>query len=251
MRMQILIGLFSTDCLFNFLFNLIILVGQIMTIRTFSFLFLFALLPLATQCLANPNIDTQVKTLKAQAQNIDTKVLRLGLVAYKNAKAQGIAKKDLLTVIDYSKPSTAKRLWVFDLKNSKTLYNTWVTHGKNSGNNRATSFSNRSGSLKSSIGLFVTDRTYFGKLGYSLKIRGLERGFNSNAYDRAIVVHGASYANADIIRRYGRLGRSWGCPAVSHRLARPIINTIKNKSIIFAYYPDRRWLAHSQYLKQA
>ncbi|MBX3708437.1 MAG: murein L,D-transpeptidase catalytic domain family protein [Gammaproteobacteria bacterium] len=193
-------------------------------------------------------IKKEIQLLKSQAGNIDDKVLRLGLTAYLNARKYGYAGKQMLTVIDYSKPSTERRLWVFDLKSNRTLFNTWVSHGKNSGGVNSTSFSNHPGSLKSSIGVFLTDETYMGKNGYSLRLRGLEHGVNDSAYSRAIVIHGAAYANPANIKYHGRIGRSWGCPAVSSSLAKPIINTIKEKSVVFAYYPDSRWLSRSQFL---
>lgn len=226
-------------------------------------LFLFSLLGLAgftwplSDLLSIPNkepfgsgpwLQKEMHIIKAQAGNIDDKVLRLGLIAYLNARKQGYAGKPILTVIDYSKPSNQRRLWVFDLQKNKILFNTWVTHGRNSGGMRATSFSNNHGSLKSSIGVFVTDRSYVGGNGYSLRLRGLENGVNNNAYRRHVVIHGAWYANPDIIGRYGQLGRSWGCPAVKTELARPLINTIKEKSLVFAYYPDRYWLSNSRFL---
>jgi|SRR5579885_112992 hypothetical protein len=193
-------------------------------------------------------IQKEIHLLKSQAGNIDDNVLRLGLKAYLKARQKGYSGKEVLTVIDYSKPSTERRLWVFDLRKNRTLFNTWVTHGKNSGGINATSFSNNPGSLKSSIGVFLTAEPYIGKNGYSLRLRGLERGVNDYAYSRAIVIHGAAYANAGNIRTYGQIGRSWGCPAVGSSLAKPIINTIKERSVLFAYYPDRKWLSRSQFL---
>jgi hypothetical protein len=193
-------------------------------------------------------IERQFQIIKAQAGNIDSRVLRLSLVAYVNARKKGLDTKQLLTVIDYSKPSTEKRLWVFDIKRGRTLFNTWVSHGKNSGGANANSFSNSSGSLKSSLGVFVTDSPYEGGNGYSLRLKGLEPGYNDNAYARSVVIHGARYVNPDIIRKYGQIGRSWGCPAVSQSLSKPIIDTIKYNTVVFAYYPDRGWLSHSRYL---
>jgi len=193
-------------------------------------------------------VNKETSILKSQASNINEKVLRLSLTAYLHAKRQGRAVKPYLTVIDFSKASYEKRLWVFDMSRNRELYNTWVTHGKNSGGVEATSFSNTPGSLKSSLGVFLTDEPYMGGNGYSLRLRGLERGVNDNAYRRDIVIHGAWYANAATIRKYGQAGRSWGCPAISNDLARPVINTIKGSSMVFAYYPDRNWLSHSQYL---
>jgi hypothetical protein len=193
-------------------------------------------------------LKKEIQLLKSQARNIDEKVLRLALTAYMNTRKHGYVGKQVLTVIDYSKPSTQKRLWVFDLRSNRTLFNTWVSHGKNSGGVNSNSFSNSPGSLKSSLGVFVTDTTYSGKNGYSLRLRGLEHGVNDSAYSRAIVVHGAAYANGANAGRDRGLGRSWGCPAVSSSLARPIINTIKDRTVIFAYYPDRKWLSHSSFL---
>ena len=194
-------------------------------------------------------LERQVSILRSQASNIDPRVLRLSLIAYMKARKKGYDNKLLLTVIDYSKPSTEKRLWIFDLRRGKTLFNTWVSHGKNSGGVQASSFSNAPGSLKSSIGLFATDyEPYMGGNGYSLRLRGLEAGVNDNAYSRDIVVHGAWYVNPATIRRYGQVGRSWGCPAVDESKAHSIIDTIKQNTLVFAYYPDRKWLSQSQYL---
>lgn len=194
-------------------------------------------------------IEQKIQALKTSTTNIDTNILRLSLIAYQKAQQSGIAmKQQLLTVIDYSKPSTMKRLWVFDLKNNKTVFNTWVAHGVKSGGVKPTSFSNVDGSLKSSIGVFLTDHTYYGGRGYSLRIKGLERGFNDHVYERNVVFHGAPYMNPDTIRKHGQAGRSWGCPAVSSSLIKPLINTIKDKSLLIVYYPDKNWLKSSRFL---
>jgi len=194
-------------------------------------------------------LEKQIQIIKLQADNIDSDVLRLSLLAYINATKKGMYNKPLLTIIDYSKPSIEKRLWVFDLKRGRSLLNTWVSHGKNSGGLNSNSFSNSPGSLKSSIGLFMTDSTpYIGGHGYSLRLKGLEYGINNNAYKRDIVIHGAWYVNPDIIRRYGQIGRSWGCPAVSPELVKTLIDTIKENTLVFSYYPDKNWLARSKFL---
>lgn len=199
--------------------------------------------PLASNAWLNR--ETQIIESRA---NIDPQVLHYSLIAYEKARAQGLDNKQLLTVIDYSKPSDEKRLWVFDMRNGRTLFNTWVSHGKNSGAATANSFSNDPGSLKSSLGVFVTDsQPYNGDKGIALRMKGLEPGINNNAYSRDIVFHGAWYVNADTIRKTGAVGRSWGCPAVSTDLAKPLIDTIKDDTLVFAYYPDRSWLAHSRY----
>ena len=169
------------------------------------------------------------------------RVLDAALAAY-NEAAQGgtLARPDLLTVIDYTRPSTERRLWVLDLARGRVLFHELVAHGKNSGENLTRFFSNAHGSLKTSLGLFVTDTPYVGRNGYSLRLRGLDRGVNDNALDRAIVMHGASYVSAAIAAKLGRLGRSWGCPAVSAEVAHDIIDTIKGGSAIFAYGPSPR-----------
>jgi len=153
-----------------------------------------------------------------------------------------------LTVIDYSRPSTEKRLWVFDLHTRELLFEELVAHGRGSGDNLATSFSNEDESHQSSLGLFRTDDTYVGKNGYSLRLRGLDAGFNDRAYDRAIVMHGAPYVSDAFARAQGRLGRSWGCPALREGIAREVIDTVKGSGLVFAYYPDPAWLSASKYL---
>lgn len=193
-------------------------------------------------------IAQQTRAINAQASNINPEVLKLSLTAYAAARRRGLDHKQLLTIIDYSKPSTERRLWVVDMRNDRVLFNTWVSHGKNSGQARATSFSNQPGSLKSSIGVFLTENSYIGGNGYSLRLAGLERGINDNALSRDIVVHGAWYADPTNVGRYAQLGRSWGCPAVSPKLARPLIDTIKNNTLVVAYYPDRNWLHNSSFL---
>jgi hypothetical protein len=195
-------------------------------------------------------VEKEMLRVQSQAGNIDRDVLKLSLIAYLNAKRKGLTVTNLLTIIDYSKPSSERRLWVIDLRNAKVLFNTWVTHGRNSGKINATSFSNEIGSLKSSLGVFLTTKTpYMGSNGYSLRLIGLESGFNDRAFQRAIVFHGAWYANPLIIKKYGWLGRSFGCPAVSEDTARPLINTIKDKSLVFVYYPYRHWLNNSSFLR--
>lgn len=194
-------------------------------------------------------LERETRIINRQAGNIDPKVLKTCLIAYMKAHKQGIGHKQLLTIIDFSKPSTERRLWVVDLRREKVLFNTWVTHGKNSGKIKATSFSNQPGSLKSSLGVFLTtSEAYVGSNGYSLRMKGLEPGINDNAYQRDIVVHGAWYATGKIAQEYGELGRSWGCPAVSDEMARPLINTIKDDSLLVAYYPDSHWLRTSAFL---
>ena len=154
-------------------------------------------------------------------------------------KSKGIITKDILTLIDFSLPSTSKRLWVIDLATNTILFNTLVSHGINSGLEFATSFSNTQSSNKSSLGFFATGESYIGKNGFSLKLDGLEAGVNNNARSRAVVIHGAYYANPSILNSQNYLGRSQGCPALPESCSKQIINLIKNKSCLFIYHPSR------------
>lgn len=185
----------------------------------------------------------------SQATTLNPTALNISLKAYSCAVKQGLTKKPILTIIDFSKPSSQKRLWVIDLQHKKIDFTEYVTHGQNSGVTQSTKFSNRSGSHESSIGVFLTQQQpYYGHVGIALRIRGLDKGFNDNALRRAVVLHGANYATESFIKTNGRLGRSWGCPAIDPKLIKPTINTIKGGSILVAYYPDEQWLSNSQYL---
>ena len=180
---------------------------------------------------------------------IDVDVFELALNAAGCAVRSGaVANPATLTVIDYSRPSTEKRLWVYDLRSHELLYEELVAHGQGSGGAMATRFSNEPETHATSLGLFVTDDTYVGKNGYSLRLDGLDRGFNDRARDRAIVMHGAPYVSAEFARAQGRLGRSWGCPALRDAVARDVIDLVKGGGLVFAYYPDQDWLTASQYL---
>ena len=153
-----------------------------------------------------------------------------------------------LAVIDYSRPSTEKRLWIFDLAEHRLLYEELVAHGRNSGDNFARSFSNEPGTKKSSLGLFRGGGTYAGENGYTLRMHGLEPGINDRAVERSIVIHGAPYVSAASIKALGRLGRSWGCPVVRTDAAHGVIDALKDDGLIFIYYPDAQWLSRSAYL---
>lgn len=157
-------------------------------------------------------------------------------------------KKEILTLIDYSKPSTEERLYIFDLKQKKKLYTSVVAHGKNSGENYATSFSNKSGSLQSSLGFFLTEGTYQGRNGYSLILNGLEKNINCKAKSRAIVMHGADYCSASMAKKAKRLGRSWGCPAIPRNVNKEIIDAIKGGSLMYIFADDEDYLKQSSIL---
>jgi hypothetical protein len=149
-----------------------------------------------------------------------------------------LANKKLISIIDYSKPSNEKRFFIIDIENRKLLYQILVAHGKKSGYLNATTFSNKYGSHKSSLGFFRTGKSYFGIRGYSLKLEGLEKGINDNAIQRGIIIHGADYVSDNIANGNGVIGRSWGCPAVSLKLSKTIINLLKGGSLLFIYADD-------------
>jgi hypothetical protein len=188
--------------------------------------------------------------LHGAAPALDRDVLAMALDARACALRSGaVAQAARLAVIDYSKPSTEPRMWVFDLDRELLLYAEHVAHGRGSGENFARAFSNRDGSYQSSLGLFATADTYIGGNGYSLRMDGLEPGFNDRARGRAIVMHGAPYVDPLQALRQGRLGRSLGCPALRPAIARGVIDTIKDGQLLFAYYPDPEWLARSRFLR--
>ena len=203
----------------------------------------------AVATAAGPGAPTLLQTLKTEAPDLNPVVLELALEAAECAWKGGERRRDVLSVIDYSLPSVAPRLWVFDMDSKTLIYKELVAHGVGSGEFSATRFSNKSGTKQSSLGLFRTGTTYFGQNGYSLKLHGLEKGVNHKALDRNIVIHGAWYVNEDFGKKYGRMGRSWGCPALDPKVAKPLIDTIKDGTLLFVYYPDLDWLNTSKFLR--
>lgn len=231
-----------------------------MSLRTAVFSLLLALgaAPLASANDAGMPISSQIPAgapdllsrLHAQAPRLDRRVLGLALDAAGCAAESGrVAPARRLAVIDYSKPSTEPRLWVFDLRDARLLHAEHVAHGRRSGENFATAFSNQDSSHQTSLGLFATAETYVGGNGYSLRMDGLEPGINDRARDRAIVMHGAPYVDPAMAQRQGRLGRSLGCPAVRPAVAHEVIETLKDGQLLFAYYPDQQWLANSTFFR--
>lgn len=181
--------------------------------------------------------------------SVDPDVLSLALQAASAAVERGDAKNPAtLTVIDFSRPSTVERMWVYDLATRELLFKELVSHGRGSGRTDATKFSNVPESNQSSLGLYRAAETYVGKHGYSLRLDGLERGVNDRARERAIVMHGADYVNGAAARAQGYLGRSLGCPAVRPEVTRELIEAVKDGGLLFAYYPDPAWLEASAYL---
>ncbi|MET0300340.1 MAG: murein L,D-transpeptidase catalytic domain family protein [Flavitalea sp.] len=165
---------------------------------------------------------------------------------YAELKSRGtITNTDILSIVDFSLPSAQKRLFIMNMRTGKLLFNTYVSHGKNSGEEVATRFSNDQNSFASSLGFYITGKTYKGEHGYSLRLEGLEKGINDNALSRGIVVHAANYVNEKMAMQRGMIGRSLGCPAVPVKLHRPIIQQIKEGSCLFVYGPDSSYLTHS------
>jgi hypothetical protein len=202
---------------------------------------------------AEKNTDANTEILYEEIGNINPSypsydVFAMSLKGYHKLNASGKLKKDIITVIDFSKSSNEKRLWVIDLNTRQVLFHDYVAHGRNSGNEFARKFSNLSQSHMSSIGFYLTGETYNGKHGLSLRLDGMDPDFNHNARSRAIVMHGADYVSEDFIKKYGRLGRSYGCPSVSVDISDQLIDTIREGSIMFIFYPDENYLKKSNLL---
>ncbi len=186
-------------------------------------------------------IDTSnIQNLINNKQGLSPKLLQDGLKAFKWAKAHGQVKKNILTIVNLGKDSKYKRLWVINLNNDTIMAHTLVAQGKNSGLFKGTRFSNRRGSDQSSLGVYVTANRYYGHDGYSLRLKGLEAGINSNAMVRDVVMHPAWYVSESFAHSHGRVGRSWGCFALSKTEAPKVINIVKNGSVIFAYAPQEQ-----------
>jgi hypothetical protein len=168
------------------------------------------------------------------------------LEGYFRLEEKGKIKKRLLTVVDFSLSANQKRLWIIDLNTKEILHQTYVAHGRNTGDEFANAFSNIPESFQSSLGFYATAESYFGKHGYSLRLDGLEKGINDKARERAIVIHGADYVSENFISQHGRLGRSLGCPSLPMEESKEIIDLIKDKSCLFIYYPSEEYLRKSQ-----
>jgi hypothetical protein len=192
-------------------------------------------------------------TILEQATGLRPDVLDLALRAYGHARDSGVVRRAVLTIIDYELPSYEKRLWVIDMDSGRVLHEEWVAHGmgapRGSGGTmtHALSFSNVEGTRKSSLGLFITAETYHGQHGHSLKLDGLEPGYNDHARQRYIVIHGAHYVTAPRAEKK-LIGRSWGCPVLRPKVSTSLIDTIKEGSVLWVYYPDPRWLSESRFL---
>lgn len=222
----------------------------IFCICAFSFQNLKAEKPLPSFLLnSDSEIDKIYEQLNLKQLGLSKVIFEMAIKGFEKLFKQGKLNTDILSVCDFSQSSNQKRLFVIDLEKKKVLFNSFVAHGKNTGEEFASKFSNIPSSLQSSLGFYVTGNTYQGKHGLSLKLNGMEKGFNDNAESRAIVMHGANYVSENFIKEQGRLGRSFGCPSVPLELCRPIINSVKEGSCLFIYYPDNNYLSHSKLVK--
>ena len=188
-------------------------------------------------------------SLRLGSLGLGRQVFNYAMKGFNYMKETGaLANEKIITIVDFSKPSSQKRMFIIDLENYKVLFNTYVAHGMQSGKEFANQFSNIPSSNKSSLGFYETLGTYMGGNGYSLKLQGMERGINDNANRRDIVIHGADYVDERLIHSQGYIGRSWGCPAVPRQLHKSIINKIKNGTCLFIFSPEKKYLASSKIL---
>lgn len=192
-------------------------------------------------------ISKMYDSLKLNLSGLSQDAFDYAVKGYEYLKTKGkISNQNVLTIADFTKPSSKKRLFILDIKNYKVLFNTYVSHGQGSGAAMATEFSNIPESYQSSLGFYTTSTTYCGKNGFSLHLQGMESGINDKAEERAIVMHGAPYVSEGFINSRGFLGRSWGCPAVPEQLSKPIIEKIKNGSCLFIFSENNKYLHSSK-----
>ncbi|MEO8763491.1 MAG: murein L,D-transpeptidase catalytic domain family protein [Ginsengibacter sp.] len=202
--------------------------------------------------LNNSNKSAVYDSLRLNSLGLSKQAFDYALKGFNFLRSMGKLTNDtIISIVDFSLSSSKKRLFVIDIKNYKILYNTYVAHGRNSGDEYAREFSNNPESFKSSLGFYVTQGTYKGEHGFSLHLEGEEKGINDNAYSRAIVMHCAAYVNEKYIRNKGYIGRSLGCPALPQKIYKPIIDKIKNGTCLFLYSPDPYYLSHSTFLQNA
>jgi hypothetical protein len=218
------------------------------------FLMLFMALPVTSRSITSDNLPltrqmSSVVHSIEQSSDIDPTALRLALQGYFNLNRQGLIRRQgIITLIDFDKPSSEKRLFIIDINNGTVLHSSLVAHGRGSGEEMATSFSNKPGSNQSSLGFYLTENTYTGKNGYSLVLKGLDQGINDKAQSRSIVIHGAEYVSEEYIRMNGRLGRSQGCPALSLDEYQDVIDLIKDGSCLFIYHNGQDYASRSAVL---
>lgn len=194
------------------------------------------------------HIKDMYQKLKLKKAQLEYAPFKTAYIGYLNLQAKGELKKEILTILDFTKSSRFKRMWIIDMKKQKLVRRELVAHGKNSGHDMVTSFSNKLHSNQSSMGFYVTDSPYIGSNGISMLINGMDKGYNCQARNRAVVMHGADYVNPKTMNHNGRLGRSFGCPAVETHKAQEIIDYVKNGSCLFIYFKDKKYLSSSKWI---
>lgn len=209
---------------------------------------IFIALPAHASPPAGKRLRHLAEKIHAQAPNISTKAISSAINAYSHVKRRHLTDKPFVTIVDYALPSAQKRLAVADLRTGKVLFYTYVAHGKGSGVKYATHFSNKPGTEASSLGVYLTGRTYYGKHGYSLRLKGLNPKSNGAAYRRDIVMHSAWYVSQKFAQEHGRMGRSWGCFALSRKVESAVVKLIRGGTVLLAYYPDPKWLHSSPFV---
>lgn len=192
---------------------------------------------------------TLYEEMSLEDSGLSRKAFEYAFTGYYKLRKKGLLRRtNILTICDFSQSSSVERMYVIDVRTRRVLYRTYVAHGINSGEEYASSFSNRMESCKSSLGFYVTTGVYTGVNGLSLRINGVDKGFNDNALRRAIVIHGAGYVSRRILKKYGVMGTTFGCPAIPTEMTTQIIPVVKNGSCFFIYYPSKKYLSHSTVL---
>jgi hypothetical protein len=213
--------------------------------------------PVSTPYLQGKEVEAisnrlfEAKYFSLNDTSLKPELYRIGLEGFERLKAMGLARNDsLLTLIDFSLPSTAERFFVINILRNSMVCRSLVAHGRNSGELFANKFSNRLHSFESSLGFFITGNEYTGTQGCSLQLIGMDKGFNDRSLDRGVVIHGAPYATPEYALKYGRLGRSLGCPALPPAVSKKVIQLIRDGAVVFCYYPDPDYIHHSTVLNR-
>ncbi|EKD32224.1 MAG: hypothetical protein ACD_77C00145G0005 [uncultured bacterium] len=217
---------------------------------------IFILIPLINNARVTETVPDGIvnediyATVSLSETGLSRDIFDLAIKGLKKLDSDGkLNNPNIVTIVDYSQSSNKKRLYVIDLKNKILLFNTFVAHGRNTGEEYAKSFSNDEGSYKSSLGFYITEHPIIGShTGFSLQIDGVEKGFNDHAVQRAIIIHAAEYATENFIKKYGRLGRSYGCPSLPPEMNKPIIDAIKGGTCLFLYNPNKDYISNSALL---
>lgn len=195
----------------------------------------------------NNYLVAQYNLLNYEGKKPDFELYQKGMLGFYKLKMEGKVKKDIVTLIDFRMSSTKKRMWIIDVNTNEVIHHTIVAHGKNSGWEYAKTFSNTPNTNMSSLGFYLTGEKYIGKYGLSLRLDGQENGFNSNARRRAIVLHPANYVNNSISKSLGRMGRSFGCPAIPYENSDKVVKTIADRSVMFIYYPQQNYIQETKF----